>query len=193
VRALSLLEGRSTPLGEPAWVSHLGEAWARDLVGIRRLYPQLNRSAVGGGWSCPYRAVAFVGGSRTDFAPIVPNPIQAGLLYNRSGVHPLIASQSVFDQLGTYETTTGACFYPVVGGKIQRPVHVPDASACSLQGVTHTLMAQEWALSSVESSFDARCGSVIDTPDMGGTLRSGEVRAPLRLSHSAALRLTFFL
>ena len=33
-------------------------------------------------------------------------------------------------------------------------------------------------LSTVESSFDARCGDIVDTPDTGGELRSGEAMPP---------------
>ena len=174
VRALGLRRDRVGG-GDPSWVTLLDSEWSADLEDIRRLYPQLGPPAHGTSWSCPFRVVAFVGGSHASFAPIVPNPIEAAILFNRSGVHPFIESRNVFDQLGTYETTNGACFYPANDtSALRRAVDSVDASACSLRGTVTALTEQEWVLSSVESNFDTRCASVIDTPDMGGRLRSGE-------------------
>jgi hypothetical protein len=211
VRALSLLRDGYRSAQSSSWVRTLGARWAADAEAARVLYPQLDarrQRPPPSDWSCPFRAVAFVGGENASFAPLTPNPVEAELLYGYGGAHPLMAPTSAFERLGSYETTTGACFYPSskdAPGTLRHKVDGTDASACSLAGVVATLaevhaapspaircfatvsyfvghfyLQGAWALSTVESNFDARCGDIVDAPDTGGELRSGESlpRAP---------------
>ena len=213
VRALSLLRDGYRSAKSPSWVRTLGARWAADAAAARVLYPQLGargQRPPPSDWSCPFRAVAFVGGENASFAPLTPNPVEAELLYGYGGAHPLMAPTSAFERLGSYETTTGACFYPSKDAPetktLRHPVDGTDASACSLAGVVATLaevsaayspaiplcskqaltlwallnLQEAWTLSTVESNFDKRCGDIVDAPDTGGELRSGESlpRAP---------------
>ena len=129
VRALSLLrEGyaRVPSTASPSWVQTLGARWKADVAAAELLYPQLRGAhPPPSDWSCPFRAVAFVGGANASFAPLTPNPVEASLLYGRGGAHPFLAPSSAFALLDSYETTTGACFYPLGGsGTLRYPVQV---------------------------------------------------------------------
>ena len=158
-----------------AWLQTLSSMWDMERAGpIRDLYPQLARGdPIGmGDWSCPLREMLFWGGGHSDFAPLVPDPIVAQLLYSTlGGVHPLIAPVSLSPRLAAYTTTNGLCYFDALS-----PSKTSLASdPCSLFGTLQWLGLDMPAPTQVVHPFARRCMDVLDTPVLGATLRSGEV------------------
>jgi len=179
------------------WTSTLALQWARDSAIAQSLYPQLlvknnkqqqaqhmNSNNNDDLWSCPLRAAAFWGAARPEFSPLVPNPLLADALYGLGGAHPLISIHSAAYALGEYLTSNGACFYQSPSSTstpladIIR-IDVNDAqNPCGLQNMLKMLQEQAHTLSRVLNHFTDRCNQIIDTPDLGSPLRSGETLKP---------------
>ena len=180
VALLPYLDGYLPPSGviDPAWPGTLEAQYAVDRALIARLYPQLQpqqqQASAGGDWSCPFRAAAFWGAARPAFAPLVPHPVLAHALYGLQGPHPLIKAAGLADRLQAYRTTNGACFYRADITPAPQLSIADAASPCGLQGMLRALHAQTFLPSAVVGPFDGRCGWVLDAPDIGGALRSGE-------------------
>jgi hypothetical protein len=187
VARVSLLHTRSDASPPSAqWPLTLGAEWRTDAALLARLYPQLlqqrpppTTAEEEGDWSCPLRAAAFWGGRQSErFAPMVPSPVLAHALYGLGGAHPLLRARSAFPFLRAYRTTNGACFYeehPTGGQSLLRQIPIADAAnQCGLRGMLRLLESGESALSRVVDRFTDRCNGIIDTPDLGGPLRSGE-------------------
>ena len=156
-------------------------------------------AAAAGDWTCPLRAATFWGGAHPAFGPVAPHPpLAAALFSDLGGAHPLVRPRRLRRAfLQPYQTTNGACFYPyqhaVVDGSggapyvdaaTGAPVGLPQVSVddvahpCGLQGMLKALHAQTWVPARVMSSTTARCNWLLDAPDTGGRLRSGETLAP---------------
>ena len=184
IQGISLLPSSfgspSPPLA--SWASSLHLQWLDELKGtVWNLYPQLlPSSAAGADWSCPIRKLVFWGSvpSASSFGPITPNPVVSALLFNLSGAHPFFLPSGPYPNLAEYFTPNGGCFYrkdPSTWPRLQ----VGDMeSPCSLRGILHLLESGEEAGISIQEPFADRCNDIIDTPDVGGTLRSGEQLPP---------------
>ena len=176
VKAIALLpQTASAP--PSSWAKNLPLKWAAQLN--VSLYPQLSGSSEGvGDWSCPIRKLVFWGSSTPVFGPVTPNPVVAALLYNLSGAHPFIVPTGPYPRRADYYTTNGICFYR------QDPSTWPQIdigsieSPCGLRGMLYLLDSEAEAGVSVQESFAARCNDIIDTPDAGGDLQSGETIPP---------------
>ena len=187
-----------------SWITSLQQQWESDSAWVQQLYPQLlspvSAAASKSLWSCPLRATAFWGAadrsssssssssSPLAFAPVVPHPPFAALLYkDLGGAHPLIQTRSIASSLAAYATTNGACFYQLAspasatsGSIIQ--IDVWDSqNPCGLQGIMASLSSGAPVLSKVMNSFADRCNDILDTPDLGAQLRSGETLAGTNL------------
>jgi hypothetical protein len=174
------LRADRTP-GNNAWIATLEEAIRADAAWLPRLYPQLLRLEDGArsdDWTCPLRVMAFWGGTREDFAPVVPSPPLAQMLYGRGGAHPLIRSRRARDMLRPYRTTNGACFYLTpYSGQDAVGVLTDATHPCGLHGLLRLLQSGDYAPSlvmNVPSGISNRPPSLLDTPDFYATLRSGE-------------------
>jgi hypothetical protein len=186
VARVSLLYAPSPSSLAPSldWPLTLGAEWLSDAAKIARLYPQLARTASwqegGGDWSCPLRTAAFWGGRQSErFAPMLPSPVLSHALYGLRGAHPLIRARSAYPFLRPYRTTNGACFYEVQQGQPPLQIAIADAAnQCGLRGMLRLLDSGEFALSRVVNRFTDRCNTIIDAPDLGGTLRSEEILEP---------------
>ena len=151
--------------------------------------------SVAGDWTCPLRAAAFWGGNSTAFAPVVPSPTRAAVLFpGLGGAHPLVRSRTARDALVAYVTTQGACFYERgraldgVAVDIADPMH-----PCGLQGILRALQTGGWVPSQI-MSVQPPCATRIDVPDVSATLRSSEPLDGIASAPCAALpRLTPFV
>jgi hypothetical protein len=184
VAGIALLADQNPMEWNAKWTATLQARWAEDALLATALYPTGRKND---DWSCPLRAAAFWGSADEKFAPLMPHPPLMSLLYDRPS-HPFIAARSLAPDLVAYATTNGACFYST-------PIGVPVGDAqhpCGLQGMLSALNAGTASMSRVVDPFEGRCMSILDAPDAGGTLRSGET-LPKRNSRCAALhRLTPF-
>lgn len=167
------------------WVASLPLQWlgeAQDAEGmIRRLYPQLatasdGRQGAGGDWSCPVRKLVFWGSTTEGFGPITPNPVVAAALYpNLTGVHPLIYPDGPYARRADYATPNGVCYFRQKDPGAWPLLDAANAeSQCSLLGSLRLLSQQAGAPVTIQEAFGGRCNDIIDTPDVGGRLRSGE-------------------
>ena len=173
----------------PSWPAGLADAWAADAAWIAALYPSAPQGQTSAAppqaaaqeedWRCPLRVAAFWGGRSATFAPVVPAPPRAARLYpGLGGAHLLIAARRVRDALAPYQTSNGGCFYDTTASpRASVPVGDPT-HPCGLQGLLRNLQGGYDAPSRVVDPFSARCNAVIDTPDLGAPLRSGETLAP---------------
>ena len=174
VALLKTLSGADLP---KTWPSTRAEEVGADARWLSALYPQpAAKRALD--WTCPLRAAAFWGGTDPLFAPIVPAPVRASVLFpGLGGAHPLIRSRSARDAVTPFVTTNGACFYVREASLDDDSVNVALADPthpCGLQGSLRLLQSGGFALSRVMSSSAASCTTYIDTPDVGATLRSTE-------------------
>ena len=198
IQAIALLPTTKPQNADASWVLDLKRQWKSELYsaiegnpevkGIYSLYPQLDagrdnssnsQPAGRGDWSCPFRKFVFLAGNDNAFGPLIPNPVAAQAIYGMGGVHPFIKTQGPYTHLAPYFTVNGACFYredPNTWPKI--PVEDIE-NQCGLRGMLHLLVNQQESLTSVQESFAGRCNDIIDVPDVGGDLRSGETLAPL--------------
>lgn len=184
--------GRKFPDVDAKWVQNLKSQWFSELhVGIEDnpdiksitfLYPQLDPmyiKKVEGDWSCPIRKYAFIAGGDNIFGPLTPNPVSAHAIYGMGGVHPFIKAQGPYPYLAPYFTVNGACFFrkdPTLWPQIS----IDDIeNQCGLRGMLSLLGSQIESLMSVQESFGSRCNDIIDVPDVGGKLRSGETLDPI--------------
>jgi len=125
---------------------------------------------------------SFWGDSGDDlFSPQVPNPVISKKMFshysNCKGAHPLVQMRSARYKLKTYKTTNGYCFYESDATRLTTEnVPLEDSSnPCGLKQTIWHLHDSTWALSRVMNHFRQRCNDIIDYPDLGGTLRSGEI------------------
>ena len=161
------------------WVTGLQDAIRQDAAWVSNLYPQLNAAPTNptngtqnADWTCPLRVAAFWGGVSSTFAPVVPSPILAKTLYGLGGAHPLIRSRRARDALLTYVTTNGACYYQSDASPIAIDVRKDASNPCGLQGMIRLLQSGAYA-PSILLTPDAK-ETIIDTPDLGATLRNDE-------------------
>jgi hypothetical protein len=172
---LPSIDGSPT-LPSPKWAKRLETQWGLELdEGILQMYPQLKPSPLGAAdWSCPIRKLVFWGSSTPSFGPITPNPVVAAVLYNLSGVHPFILPSGAYERRADYHTPNGLCYYR--NDSATWPLlNVSDVeSQCSLRGQLYLLSTGGEAPISIQEPFYGRCNDIIDTPDAGGRLRSGE-------------------
>ena len=144
-----------------------------------------------GDWTCPLRAAAFWGGTSAAFAPIVPAPARASVLFpDLGGAHPLVRSRTARDALVGFVTTQGACFYVRGGALIEDDavtVAITDPThPCGLQGMLRALQSGAWVTSQVMMSA-AQCTTSVDVPDVSASLRSSEPLAGITQAPCAAL------
>ena len=168
-------------LPSSSWAQNLKEEWLSELGTISKLYPQLakRQSQNAQDWSCPIRSLVFWGSSTPSFGPVTPNPVVASLLYNLSGVHPFIKPQGPYAYRADYYTTNGICYYRYDASASWIQIPLSDIeSPCSLRGMLSVLETETEAPVSVQENFATRCNDIIDTPDAGGPLRSGETLEP---------------
>ena len=175
--ALLLHDTDAMPISasSPTWLSTMADDVRQDAAWVSSLYPQLVSTAVLSDvdWTCPLRAFAFWGGTSGVFAPVVPSPALAQSLFGLGGAHPLIQSRRVRDQLNSYVTTNGACFY-LRDSDGALDVSMDGTHPCGLQGMLRLLQNGEFAPSRVMTLDATLSKHFVDTPDAGGTLRSGE-------------------
>lgn len=175
-------------LSEPKrWLKRLFLDCSQEIRQARKIYPQaiwnpLEKNNQAGHWSCPFRLYSFWGDSGDDlFSPQVPNPVISKKMFshysNCKGAHPLVQMRSARYKLKTYKTTNGYCFYESDATRLTTEnVPLEDSSnPCGLKQTIWHLHDSTWALSRVMNHFRQRCNDIIDYPDLGGTLRSGEI------------------
>jgi len=168
------------------WTGTLRIQWARDVAIAQSLYPQLIESkpqqtttAIVDLWSCPLRATAFWGAARPEFSPLVPNPLLTNAIYGLGGAHPLISIHSAAYTLDEYLTSNGNCFYQSPSSSDIVRIDINDVqNSCGLQGMLKILQDETPTPSKVLNHFTTRCNRIIDTPDLGAPLRSGETMMP---------------
>ena len=172
VAAQGLLETADvTRLTDLDWTFDDDNVKVSDAKLAASLFPQIAGGARGAAsWSCPIRAAAFWGGGGS-WGPVVPYPpLMAKIYPTLNGAHPYIKTRSITNELASYTTTNGACFY-------QGPAYVAVndfTNPCSLQRMLTSLITGAEALSHVVDSFETRCNRIMDTPDVSATLRNGE-------------------
>ena len=187
VQAISLLPQGGA--GPATWARDLPLQWETELTlalsaqqpkSILNLYPQLDPNAKppAPDWSCPYRKLVFWGSSTPGFGPVTPNPVVASKLYGLGGVHPFILPEGPYAHMADYISSNGICFYRQ-DASTWPLLDVSDIeSPCSLRGMLSLLVTEEEAAVSVQEAFAKRCNDIIDSPDVGGSLRSGETLQP---------------
>jgi hypothetical protein len=198
VQGLGLLFGSPSSVGgrqpSAAWVQTLPLRVRAELQTARilELYPQLQQrtgaaaaaaTAAAVDWSCPIRKLVFWGSKTEGFGPITPNPVVAALLYpNLTGVHPLIEPEGPYARRADYVTPNGVCYYRKDAST--RPVLDVASnveSQCSLLGMLKRLASAAGGTEvplTIQEPFQGRCNDIIDAPDAGGRLRSGETLPP---------------
>lgn len=179
VAGLSLLRGGTASMSSRPidWVPRLLQKDPQDIAWLAELYPQLATPRLdvwADDWTCPLRVVAFWGGASDVFAPVVPAPILAQALYGMGGAHPLIRSRRARDALRPYVTTNGACYYLADAPPIAIDVDTDATNPCGLHGMVRLLMSGAYAPSIILTPDSAAETVLLDTPDLGATLRSGE-------------------
>lgn len=190
LKSIALLPGELPQASalQSSWVMDLQRQWKYELkIGIEggnpsilAMYPQLNplTRKEEGDWSCPIRKFAFLAGNDPSFGPLTPNPVAAQSIYALQGVHPLIKTQGPYKNLAPYFTTNGACFYREDPSSWPQ-LRLDDAeNQCSLRAMLQLLVNQGESLTSIQESFGSRCNDIIDVPDVGGSMRSGETLPP---------------
>jgi hypothetical protein len=183
VQGLALLPHPSPPrpFPAPSWAKQLPLQWRKAQATLNRLYPQLQEEATSnstGDWSCPIRSLVFWGSSTPGFGPITPSPVVAARLYNLSGVHPLIEPEGPYPHVADYYTPNGVCFYRQDSATWPKLDVADRESPCGLRGTLHMLATATEAPITIQEPFATRCNDIIDAPNAGGRLRSGEQLPP---------------
>lgn len=171
-----------------SWVPNLHLRWLAELEehSVLELYPQLlpesRQDEAGSSWSCPIRKLVFWGSTTEGFGPITPNPVVAAQLYpNLTGIHPFIEPQGPYPRRADYYTPNGFCYYQTNSSSSSMPVIEVGSnieSQCSLLGTMRLLLSNAEVPITIQEPFQSRCNDIIDTPDAGGRLRSGETLEP---------------
>ena len=137
-------------------------------------------------WDCPVRRMAFYSGSipGSDFAPSIPSPGRARLIFNSitGGLssHPTQVLQRNSSSLGGYTTSNGFCYCPTSQQSIQGQcqIQISDVSHnCSLARTIQALQGQ-WVQSvaftpQAQDGTASPCTMQFDWPYLDGQLRDG--------------------
>ncbi len=94
-------------------------------------------------------------------------------------MHPLIEAEGPYAHRADYYTPNGFCYYRGT----ERPeleVGTNIESQCGLLGTLQRLSTGQPTPITIQEPFEGRCNDIIDVPDVGGQLRSGETLPPAR-------------
>lgn len=138
------------------------------------------------GWDCPLRRRAFYTGRVRDFSPLLPSARRSRSIFgNLTGnlfAHPTQARLEAGARFGSYLSTNGFCFCPVVEevwpGMCTVSTTFMSEHNCSLHNTLQSLRGSQWGWSHTFRPKNVRneikvCSTQLDWPLLSGRLRDG--------------------